>query len=228
MPEWFPEILFDRDQILVVNKREGVASVPEQNSKGGSLLELLQREVGGHVYVVHRLDKAVSGVIVFARDARTHRMLNDQFQNRQILKTYVALVHGTISDREGIIDKPLRQFGSGRVAVDGRRGKGSRTTYQVREHLDDFTLLQVQPFTGRRHQIRAHLYSIKHPIVGDLLYGEKQQQLAYPRMMLHSESITFKTLAGKQHTVRADVPDNFTELLNQARKGNFRVFIHKI
>lgn len=219
MAEAIPEILYDRNQILAVSKAEGLATLPEQNSRSASLLEILQSDQASKLFVVHRLDKVVSGVILFARDAETHRWLNDQFQSRQIQKAYLALVHGRMPHQSGEIDKPLRQFGSGRVAVDWKRGKASKTSYQVKELLVDFTFLSVFPLTGRRHQIRSHLFSVDHPIVGDLLYGDRLGQRAYPRMMLHAESIRFQVPSGEKVTISSGIPISFGAVLNQARHG---------
>jgi RluA family pseudouridine synthase len=169
-------ILFENDDIIAVNKPEGLASIPERAKEKKCVLSLLSSVVSGKLYVVHRLDKEVSGIIVFAKNAAAHRNLNEQFSSRAIKKIYVALTHGIIKKNIGVIKKPLRQFGSGRVGVDTQRGKLSATEFEVIKRLGAYTLINVCPVSGRRHQIRAHLYSIGHPIAGDLRYGEKKVQ----------------------------------------------------
>jgi tRNA pseudouridine32 synthase/23S rRNA pseudouridine746 synthase len=163
------QVLFENDDLLAVNKPEGLAAIPEGDKGRDCLLSLLESAGTGRLYIVHRLDKEVSGVILFARNAAAHKHLNEQFRQRTVRKTYVALVHGVIAEARGIIDQPLRQFGSGRMGVDRQRGKPCLTEFQAA-----YTLVQAYPLTGRRHQLRVHFYSLGHPIVGDLRSGDKE------------------------------------------------------
>jgi len=207
------DVLYEDEDILAVNKPEGLVAVPERRRLDQSLLEMLCAERGEKLYIVHRIDRETSGVIVFARNAEAHRRLNRQFEARSVEKVYTALVHGIISDDQGEIDKPLRQFGSGRVAVDAQRGKTSTTEFRVLERLRAFTLVEVRPRTGRRHQIRVHFYSVGHPVVGDPLYGDKAIQSRYPRLMLHARRLTLDQPPGKRLTVEAAIPQSFQEVL---------------
>lgn len=202
-------ILFENDDILAVDKPEGLASIPEGSQEKDCLLSKLASRSPGRLYVVHRLDKAVSGVILFAKNPAAHRHLNEQFEQRSIRKTYLALTHGVIEAASGLIDSPLRQFGSGRMGVDAQRGKPSTTEFQVRERLGPYTLVQAYPLTGRRHQIRVHFYSIGHPIVGDLRYGDRAMQRTFPRLMLHAEKITCQLLSGEEVTISAPLAESF-------------------
>lgn len=154
-------------------------------------------------------------MMLFAKNAAAHRLLNEQFSSRKIKKTYLALVHGSLEVNDGTIDKPLRQFGSGRMGVDLRRGKKSNTSFRVEERLKHYTLVKVYPSTGRRHQIRVHFYSINHPIVGDLLYGDKAVQAQFPRLMLHAQEITFQLQSGQEITLAAPIPQSFKKVLNE-------------
>jgi RluA family pseudouridine synthase len=207
-------VLFENDDVVVVDKPAGLAAIPTRDGQEASLLELLQAERGERLYVVHRIDKGTSGVIVFARNAETHRWLNRQFETRCIEKTYLALVHGVVAPDTGTIDKPLRQFGSGRVAVDPERGKPSVTEFRVIERFPSYTLIQAHPRTGRRHQIRVHLYHLGHPIVGDPLYGDGMAQKEPPRLMLHALKMTFQSPSGQSVTIDAPVPGSFQALRN--------------
>jgi RluA family pseudouridine synthase len=200
--------LFENDDVLAVHKPEGLASIPG-DTRETSLLALLAPRVAGKLYVVHRLDKEASGVILFARNATAHKCLNAQFSSRGVRKTYVALTHGVITEARGIIDGPLREFGSGRMGVDVQRGKRSVTEFEVIERLAAYTLLKAHPLTGRRHQIRVHLYSIGHPIVGDLRYGDRAAQRRFPRLMLHAQAIAFRLPTGEEVTVEAPLPESF-------------------
>lgn len=206
-------ILFENDDILAVNKPEGLAALPTGTTGEECLLSLLAPRFPGRLYAVHRLDKEVSGVILFAKNAAAHKHLNDQFSGHNVFKTYVALVHGLILEERGIIEKPLRQFGSGRMGVDLQRGKRSITEFHVTGRFRAYTLIEAHPLTGRRHQIRVHLYSIGHPIVGDLRYGDRATQRRFPRLMLHARAITFRLPTGEEVTIEAPIPESFTVVI---------------
>jgi tRNA pseudouridine32 synthase/23S rRNA pseudouridine746 synthase len=210
-------VLFENADYLAVDKPEGVVSVAEAG-KGG-LPELLQDVFPGKLFPVHRLDRGASGVIVFAKNADAHRHLNGEFDRRAVRKTYVALVHGFLKASHGLIKAPIREFGSGRMGVDPRRGKPSETEFKVAARLKEFTLLRVHPATGRRHQIRVHLYHIGHPIVGDLKYGDRTLQDRYPRLMLHALEIEFALPSGDRVTVAAPVPASFEAVLDGLKKS---------
>ena len=210
-------VLFENADYLAVDKPEGVVSVAEAG-KGG-LPELLQDVFPGKLFPVHRLDRGASGVIVFAKNADAHRHLNGEFDRRAVRKTYVALVHGFLKASHGLIRAPIREFGSGRMGVDPKRGKPSETEFKVAARLKEFTLLRVHPATGRRHQIRVHLYHIGHPIVGDLKYGDRTLQGRYPRLMLHALEIEFALPSGDRVTVAAPVPASFETVLEGLKKS---------
>lgn len=213
-------VLFEDDGLLVADKPEGVVSIAE-GGKGG-LPELVQQAYAGRLFPVHRLDKEVSGVIVFAKTAEMHRFLNGAFDRHEVRKTYLALVHGTIAQNRGVINRPIREFGSGRMGVDEKTGKPSATEFKVYERMKAATLVRAYPATGRRHQIRVHLYSIGHPIVGDLKYGDKKVQEKYPRLMLHAMAIEFALPSGERLTVECAPPGSFTSVLDgfrAAKKG---------
>jgi tRNA pseudouridine32 synthase/23S rRNA pseudouridine746 synthase len=141
--------------------------------------------------------------MLFAKNAPAHKYLNEAFFARNVHKTYLALVHGTIIEDKGEIDRPIRQFGSGRMGIDEKNGKPSLTRFEAIKRSDDHTLLHAFPVTGRRHQIRVHLYHIGHPIVGDQRYGDRNIQKNFPRLMLHAERIEFKNAEGKEISVRS-------------------------
>jgi len=191
-------VLYENDDIIAVDKPEKIASIPERNREKISLLKILTEARKQKFYVVHRLDKQVSGVILFAKNAEAHRYLNNQFEQRQVHKTYLAVVHGTVAGKSGIIDKALRRFGSGRMGEDHERGKPCLTEFAVEKRFPYYTLVNVYPKTGRKHQIRAHFFSIGHAIVGDTLYGDKSLQKNFPRLMLHALNIRFSWLSREE------------------------------
>jgi len=182
-------VLAQGDGWVAAAKPEGMATVPECRDDPDCLRAVLERRLGCPLLPVHRLDKDVSGIVLFATGPDRHRELCIAFERRRVAKRYRALVAGRVSPEEGRIDLPLREFGSGRVAADPVRGKPSLTAYRAIERLPGHTLLEVAPLTGRRHQIRAHLCSIGHPIAGDSRYGGRTGATAAPRLMLHADGV---------------------------------------
>jgi tRNA pseudouridine32 synthase / 23S rRNA pseudouridine746 synthase len=193
--------LYRDADVVAVNKPEGVAAVPEHAHDPNCLSERGSAAMGLKVMPVHRLDKAVSGAILYACHAASHRFLNTVFEERRAHKTYLALVHGTIAEESGVIDQPIREYGSGRMGVSPE-GKPSATAYRVLERFGAYTLVEAQPRTGRRHQLRVHFYHLGHPIVGDLRYGDRVQQSHYARLMLHASGITVPLPSGKALDLR--------------------------
>ncbi len=202
-------ILHEDATLLAVDKPTGLATIPERDPATDCLLARLQ-QAHGRLFIVHRLDKEVSGVVVFARTAAAHRALCLQFEARSVSKTYLALVHGDVADESGRIETPLRSFGSGRTGVDLANGKPSVTTWRVLQRRPGLTLLALQPLTGRRHQLRAHLFSVGHPIAGDSRYGEASRASGFPRLMLHARSLELDHPGtGTRLQLRAQVPAAF-------------------
>lgn len=207
-------ILFEDNDILAVNKPEGLAAIPERRARGDSLFETLSGARDEKLYIVHRIDKETSGLIVFARNAAAHRRLCRQFEQRAVVKTYLALCHGTVAEDRGVIDAPLRQFGSGRVAVDPERGKPSATEFRIVERFQSHTLVEARPHTGRRHQIRVHLYHLGCPIAGDPLYGDASFRQDFSRMMLHAWKLSLRLPSGETIALEAPWPESFTRVLD--------------
>jgi tRNA pseudouridine32 synthase/23S rRNA pseudouridine746 synthase len=202
-------ILFEDDNLIAVDKPEGMAAVPVRRPDGQSLLEVLAVERNEKLYIVHRIDRDTSGLILFARNEQAHRWLNRQFETRSVSKTYLAVVYGVIDEDQGSIDKPLRRFGSGRVAVDFERGKPSLTEFRVLRRGPLYTLAEAYPHTGRQHQIRVHFYSIGHPVAGDPLYGSPNSDSGVSRLMLHAWRLTLPLPDGRSLSLEAPVPESF-------------------
>jgi len=184
------DILFEDDAILVVNKESGISAIPGRgDAEADSLVSVLECQYDRKLFVVHRIDRDTSGLIIFAKTADAHRHLNIQFEKRLVKKSYRALVQGVPSGDQAI-DAPIYEFGSGRMGVDSR-GKNAITEFTVLNRYTAAALLQVKPITGRRHQIRVHLFSIGHPILGDKTYGSPRPVGAIERLMLHAHTIEF-------------------------------------
>ena len=212
------DFLHRDDDVVAVNKPEGVAAVPERAHDTTCLAWQVSQALGAAVLPVHRLDKNVSGVILFARHEAAHRFLNTAFERREVRKTYLAVVHGAPVPDEGIVDRPIREFGSGRMGVDPR-GKPSATGFRVRERFGAYALVEAQPHTGRRHQIRVHLYALGHPIVGDPRYGDTAAQKRYPRLMLHAAGIALALPSGRGLDLRGCPSATFEAELACLRGG---------
>lgn len=213
------QILHEDDDMVVIDKPEGLATIPERFDRERCLLNYLADSVSYKPYIVHRIDKPVSGAVIFAKHAESHRYLCTAFEQGRVEKTYMALVHGVPAEEKGTIDYPLRRFGSGRMGVDTLRGKPCRTDYTVLEQLGHFAHLRVSPRTGRRHQIRVHLYGIGHAIVGDPMYGSHDVQERFPRLMLHASQICVRMADEREVTVSSPLPDSYESLLTQVRQG---------
>ena len=213
------EFLYRDSDVVAVDKPEGVAAVAEHAQDPNCLSEQVSAALGAKVIPVHRLDKAVSGLILYACNATSHKFLNTAFEQRQVKKIYLALVHGTVRDDSGTINEPIREYGSGRMGVSPD-GKPSETSYRVRERFGAFTLLEAEPRTGRRHQIRVHLYHLGHPIVGDLRYGDHAVQQHFPRILLHASGIDIPLPSGERLTLRDCPSATFEAELTRLRETN--------
>jgi tRNA pseudouridine32 synthase/23S rRNA pseudouridine746 synthase len=200
-------IIHEDERLVVVDKPAGVATAPGGGiGAGESMQEQVATHLGTRAFIVHRLDRETSGVVLFAKTAESHRLLSQQFEDRTVAKRYLALVQGQVRVRSGSITEPLREFASGRIGVDPA-GKEATTMWALRERLVDADLLEVTPITGRRHQIRVHLYSIGHPILGDTRYGDDRPVGGAPRLMLHA----LELVLADGLSIRAEPPADFIE-----------------
>lgn len=183
-------VLYVDDHLLVVSKPAGLPSLVDGYHPEAPYLTGILKETYPALWVVHRLDRQTSGVIVFARTAAAHRDLNTQFEQRRAVKTYHALVQGLPAWDSRSIRLPLRADGDRRhrTVVDHQRGKPAETDLLVLERFDQVALLRATPHTGRTHQIRAHLAAVGHPIVSDPLYGGAELS-GLPRLGLHAYSL---------------------------------------
>jgi len=212
-----PDVLFDDGALLALAKPAGMPTVPYRlGEREACLRAWAERTLRRRVFVVHRLDKDTSGVVVFAQDPDTHRALSRAFELRQPRKVYLAAVLGHVAAGSGTIEAPLREFGSGRVAVDAR-GKSACTLFRCRERLPDADLLEVEIRTGRRHQIRVHLYHLGHPVLGDPIYGHERPVGGARRLMLHASSLRIEHPEGVPLDLTAPPPAAFVAELDARR-----------
>lgn len=181
--------------------------------------------------IVHRLDKETSGVVIVPRNQKFFEYLKKLFQTHQAQKTYLALVWGELDENKGIVDRKiyLKPGTTKRSVFGGKMGKDAITEYEVINtwsisvkggKKQSFSLVKVMPKTGRTHQIRVHLSSLSHPIIGDPLYGKKKDPFGLKHQALHAESIEFPLPNGKKVSVSASIPAYFKAIIDELkRKG---------
>ncbi len=194
------DILYEDDDLAVINKPSGLSVHPASGNRGGTLVNGLifhyqaLSDINGAVRpgIVHRLDRDTSGLILIAKTNTAHARLGRQFEKHLVTKRYVALVQGRVQFDQGVINAPLerhhRFHDQRQVAEDEEGGKEAVTLYQVLKRFSRFTLVALYPQTGRTHQLRVHLKHLGHPILGDEKYGRRD---SFPRLALHAQSIAF-------------------------------------
>jgi RluA family pseudouridine synthase len=211
------DILYSDESIIVLNKPAGLAVLPDGwEPEVPYLLKLLEAEYG-KLWVVHRLDKSTSGVMVFARTAEAHRALNTQFEQRAVRKVYHALVEGNPAWRERSARHPLRADVGHRhrTVVNAKTGKPAETGFRVLKRWPENALLEAAPLTGRPHQIRAHSAALGYPILGDVLYGALETDLI-ARPALHAQSLAFThPVSEKKVSFTVKYPTDFDEALRK-------------
>ena len=186
------------DHVVVADKPAGLPSVPGRPTELHDCLWHRVQAQFPDALVVHRLDMATSGLVLFARGAAVQRALGTAFATRRIGKRYVAVVAGRVAAERGEIDLPLAADWPRRPrqVVDHERGKASLTRYTVLERGVASTRLELEPLTGRSHQLRVHLAALGHPILGDTLYAGAAAQAAAPRLLLHASALAFEHPGG--------------------------------
>jgi tRNA pseudouridine32 synthase / 23S rRNA pseudouridine746 synthase len=182
------------DRVLVIDKPVGLLSVPGIGPEKSDCLAARAAKIFPGARIVHRLDRDTSGVIILAFDEEAHRELSRQFHDREVNKTYIAIVAGVMKENQGRIDLPMRKDmdprNAPRQVIDHAEGRRAITDWWVLERRTDRTRLRLSPLTGRSHQLRLHLKEIGHPILGDDLYAPASVLAMSDRLMLHAQSLT--------------------------------------
>jgi len=229
-PEPIPlDLLYEDRDLLVVNKPSGLVVHPGAGRRRGTLVNALLHHVAGlsavggveRPGIVHRLDRETSGCLVVAKTDLAHQRLSRQFEARQVKKTYLALVHGSVKATEGRITLPVGrdQRERKRMGVRTRKGRETETVFRVVRSAPEWSLVEVMPTTGRTHQIRVHLAAMGHPVVGDKLYGgrgERKSPWKAGRHLLHAWKLVFthpRTGALVEST--APLPHDFGKILEE-------------
>ena len=175
--------------MLVVNKPAGLLTVPGRGEDKADCLITRVQKTYSDALIVHRLDMSTSGLVLLARGVEMQRQLSKMFRERKVQKRYIALVSGRLLNETGEIDLPLMTDWPNRPRqkVDMLDGKPSQTRYRLIGFANDVSRVELEPVTGRSHQLRLHMAAIGHPIMGDELYGGEQVE----RLMLHAQSLSF-------------------------------------
>lgn len=232
-------IIFENENFVAVNKPSGLLTIPDRhNDTINSLYKILQQQYN-QIFIVHRLDRETSGLIVFAKNETTHKFLSRLFEQRNIDKYYLAIIRGVLQNKKGIIEEPIIEHPvkKGLMIVD-EKGKPSVTEYEVQEEYGIYSLVKFKINTGRTHQIRVHMKHIGHPVVCDELYGDpkpvllssfkkkfklgKQEEEEKPllsRLALHSYQLHFKDEQGKIMDLIAELPKDMKAVLQQLQKN---------
>lgn len=220
------EVLYEDKDIIVVNKPKGMVVHPANGNPDGTLVNALMSickgslsGIGGEIRpgIVHRLDKDTSGVIVAAKNDKAHLNLSNQIKNREVKKTYIALVRGIVNENEATINMPIARSTKDRkkMAVN-KNGKEAITHFKVLKRYENYTLLEVKIETGRTHQIRVHLAQIGYPIVGDIVYSNGKNPFNVVGQMLHAKKLEFKhPITNKVMKIEAGLPEYFEEILKK-------------
>lgn len=190
----FLDIVHRDDEVLLLNKPSRLLSVPGKGETHKDCLELRAKSRFPFVKPVHRLDMDTSGLLLMGMGSEAHRYLSIGFERRLVQKTYVALVYGHVREGEGLVDQPLicDWPNRPRQMICPLRGKASQTKWQVRGYEGQHTRLELTPLTGRSHQLRVHMASIGHAILGDKFYAHEEAKTAAPRLCLHAEHLSFR------------------------------------
>lgn len=211
------QILYRDSSLIAVDKPAGLSVLPEGWDKNAPYLVRQLEEQFVKIWVVHRIDKFTSGVMVLALSPEAHRSLNIQFEKHEVEKNYHALLNGAPKWEQKTTRFPLRvNVGhKHRTMVDDRNGVRSQTRFNLLKRCPAGALVEAQPMTGRTHQIRVHAYAMGHPLLGDILYSAPETDLI-ARPALHARSLTFThPITGKRLTFQADYPEDFMNALKR-------------
>ena len=230
-PEDIPlDIVYEDDDVIVVNKPQGMCVHPAVGNEHGTLVNGLMYHCKGSLSaingvirpgIVHRIDKDTSGLLICAKNNEAHLKLSEQLKERKAMRKYIALVNGNIKEDSGTINKPIARHPIDRkkmAVVQG--GREAVTHFNVLERFGKYTLVECILETGRTHQIRVHMASIGHSIVGDPLYGIKKEKFSLNGQLLHAKTIGFiHPKTGEMMEFTSELPEHFTNIIEKLRRN---------
>lgn len=232
------DILFEDQYLLIVNKAPGIPVIPSRTSEMQHSLKYVFKEKYGEIFIVHRIDEETSGLVILAKDAETHRKLNNMFQKREIQKKYLLLTRGIPHNDVGEINFPLKKLNNQNKSVAHKDGKEALTTYKVIEKFKNIALVEAEIHSGRHHQIRVHFKSINYPLLVDPSYGDsgfflseikakkfkkgkyEEELPLLKRLSLHAYQLDFEhPITNDKIQIKAEPPKDFRACINQLQKN---------
>lgn len=230
-PEDIPlDILYEDEHLLVVNKPKGMVVHPAAGHTEGTLVNAVMAHCGDNLSgingvlrpgIVHRIDKDTTGALVICKEDAVHRDLAEQLKEHSIKRRYRAIVQGNLKEDEGTIEGPIGRHPTDRkkMAINYKNGKDAVTHYKVLERFGQYTYIECRLETGRTHQIRVHMTSIGHPLLGDTVYGSFKNPFHLQGQTLHAMILGFRhPVTGEYIEFEAPLPDYFLKLLEKLRK----------
>ncbi len=223
------EIIYEDNDIIVVNKPKGMVVHPANGNPDGTLVNAIMAickeslsGIGGEIRpgIVHRLDKDTSGLLIVAKNDKAHVNMSEKIKNHEVKKTYIALVRGCVKENEATIDMPIGRSTSDRkkMAVN-KNGKNAVTHIKVLKRYEKYTLLEVNIETGRTHQIRVHLSHIGYPVIGDYTYSNGKNEFGVVGQCLHAKKLEFKhPITEKEMNLEAPLPEYFEKILEKLNR----------
>ncbi len=231
IPENIPlDIIFEDKDIIIVNKPKGMVVHPAPGHPGGTLVNALLYHfkdnlstINGVVRpgIVHRIDRDTTGILVVCKNDNSHKSISDQLKVHSITRKYHAIVYGRLKEDEGTINAPIGRHSVDRkkMAINQKNGRNAITHYKVLEYLNGFTYIECTLETGRTHQIRVHMASLYHPILGDTVYGPSNSPFSLDGQTLHAKVLgIIHPTTGSYMEFEVPLPSYFSELLNKLRK----------
>nr|WP_317365451.1 RluA family pseudouridine synthase [uncultured Blautia sp.] len=231
LPENIPlDILYEDDYLLVVNKPKGMVVHPAAGHTEGTLVNAVMAHCGDNLSgingvlrpgIVHRIDKDTTGALVICKEDSVHRDLAEQLKEHSIKRRYRAVVQGNLKEDEGTIEGPIGRHPTDRkkMAINHKNGKPAVTHYKVLERFGQYTYIECRLETGRTHQIRVHMTSIGHPLLGDTVYGSSKNPFHLQGQTLHAMILGFlHPVTGEYMEFEAPLPEYFLKLLEKLRK----------
>jgi len=230
IPRFADLILFENDDVIVVNKPPFVSTLDERGEGSEINMLRLAKNYWADAQICHRLDKETSGALIIAKNPEAYRAVSMQFEHRQVKKVYHAVIDGTHVFDNLFVDLPILNTGKGSVSISRQDGKRAETWFQSLKYFKHYTLVECRPVTGRMHQIRIHLATQRASIAGDEMYKGKpvylsalkrkyhlgkdqEEQPIMKRFALHAYEVTFKLMDSEEKTITAQYPKDFETLL---------------
>ena len=221
------DIVYEDEHMLVVNKPQNMVVHPAAGNYEGTLVNALMHHCGDSLSgingvirpgIVHRIDKDTSGLLLVAKDDATHLGLSEQIKEHSLTRKYIALVHGNFKNDEGTVDAPIGRHPTDRkrMCITEKNSKNAVTHYRVLQRFMEYTLVECKLETGRTHQIRVHMASLGHPVMGDKTYGVKKEKYNLSGQLLHAKIVGFIHPITKEYLeFETDIPERFMKFLKK-------------